>query len=458
MKKRRNKSVALGMAVMMTAALMSGCGKKATPENLLNDMMKNLEDAESVVANMKIDMEMGDDTATIGVQADLDMDLDLKKGESHGKGAIDMKMMGTNIGTEIEMYTVKEDDEYVVYTMANDQWTKEDMDDSEMDMAGEISDLADSMTVHAKSFEMSKEKVEVNGKKCFEMTGEIKGSDIAGMMESGMVNGLDSAVDEDVIKDLPLPCTIAVYEGDILPAKISFDMQDVMEKAMEEEGVDVTVCSIEVTYHEYDSVGEIEVPKDVIEKAGGEVSDDADDKDEDKKAAKPAEQSKDLGAKWDSYTVQINDKVITLPCSLADLEATGLKLDREYTPEDYVVNVGEYELAWFEDDNGNTIMADMVNMESDPKELKDCLVGAISAYSYDLEEGGLTVLFPGGITVGTKEADVLAAYGEPTDSYKDEEYGNTYYWYDEESYDNSCTVDIDVETGLVENINLQCYK
>ena len=35
MKKRRNKLVTLGMAAMMTAALMSGCGKKATPENLL---------------------------------------------------------------------------------------------------------------------------------------------------------------------------------------------------------------------------------------------------------------------------------------------------------------------------------------------------------------------------------------------------------------------------------------
>ncbi len=39
-----------------------------------------------------------------------------------------------------------------------------------------------------------------------------------------------------------------------------------MEKAMEEEGVDVSACSIEVTYHEYDSVGEIKVPNDVIEK------------------------------------------------------------------------------------------------------------------------------------------------------------------------------------------------
>ena len=63
-----------------------------------------------------------------------------------------------------------------------------------------------------------------------------------------------------------------------------------------------------MTYHEYDSVGEIKVPNDVIEKAGGEVSDDKEDKedkDDDKKADKPAEQSKELGAKWDSYTVQI---------------------------------------------------------------------------------------------------------------------------------------------------------
>ena len=178
MKKRRNKLVTLGMAAMMTAALMSGCGKKATPENLLKDMAKNMKDTESVVANMKMDMEMGDDTTTIGIQMDMDIDMDLKSGESHAKGAVDMKMMGTNVGTEIEMYTVKEKDQYIVYTMANDQWQKEEMDDSAADMAGELSDLTGSMGGHAKSFEMSKEKVEVNGEKCFEMKGEIKGSDI----------------------------------------------------------------------------------------------------------------------------------------------------------------------------------------------------------------------------------------------------------------------------------------
>ena len=85
-------------------------------------MAKNMKDTESVVANMKMDMEMGDDTTTIGIQMDMDIDMDLKSGESHAKGAVDMKMMGTNVGTEIEMYTVKEKDQYIVYTMANDQW------------------------------------------------------------------------------------------------------------------------------------------------------------------------------------------------------------------------------------------------------------------------------------------------------------------------------------------------
>ena len=42
------------------------------------------------------------------------------------------------------------------------------------------------------------------------------------MMESGMADSLGSEIDEDVIKDLELPCTIAVYEDDILPGKDFF--------------------------------------------------------------------------------------------------------------------------------------------------------------------------------------------------------------------------------------------
>ena len=59
-------------------------------------------------------------------------------------------------------------------------------------------------------------------------------------------------------------------------------------------------------------------------------------------------------------------------------EAAGVTMDREYTPEDYVVNAGEYELAWFMNDNGNEIMVDMINNTDGPLAVKDCLVGGIS--------------------------------------------------------------------------------
>ena len=54
-------------------------------------------------------------------------------------------MMGTNVGTEIEMYTVKRKDQYIVYTMANDQWQKKRWMILRQIWRGELSDLTGSM-------------------------------------------------------------------------------------------------------------------------------------------------------------------------------------------------------------------------------------------------------------------------------------------------------------------------
>lgn len=176
----------------------------------------------------------------------------------------------------------------------------------------------------------------------------------------------------------------------------------------------------------------------------------------DVKPAGPVETSDALGDSWDSYTVQINDTVVTLPCTIAELEAAGVELDREYTPEDYVVNAGEYELAWFEDAGGDCIMVSMLNPGSEPAEIKDCQVGSISADAWNLTNGSLKVIFPGGIQVGSTEADLLAAYGEADDSYEDEAYGNSYFWYGEGSNISSCNAGITPDTGLVETISIDC--
>lgn len=453
MKKRTKKLAAMGMAAVMTAALLSGCGKgtKATPENLLRDMTDNAEKIESTLMNVKFNIEMSAGTDSVLISMDMDMESTVDPEASHGKGTIDFEMSGTSFGTETEMYTVKEDDQYVTYTMMENEWTKEVTD--EEDTLGNVEGMSGSIEEYADKFQLEKGLVDVNGEECYELTGELEGDIFAEMLQSDMMDSFSGyGLDEETVADMVFPCTIDIYRNGILPARIYFDLTDTFEPMLEDSGVTASDCYIEMTFMEYDSVDEIVVPDEALN--AEESGDSTGDIGGSVKPAEPAEQSADLGDDWESYTVQINDTVVTLPCTIADLEAAGVKLDSEYTPEDYVVNAGEYELAWFMNDNGNEIMVDMINNTDGPLELKDCLVGGISVSSYDVEDGGLTVIFPGGIQIGSAGTDVLAAYGEPDDTYEDEEYGNSYYWYAEDSYYNGCTIDTEAGTGLVESMSL----
>ncbi|MDM8126590.1 DUF6612 family protein [Mediterraneibacter glycyrrhizinilyticus] len=459
--KKQKRLMALGITAAMAAGLLSGCGTKATPENLLRDMQKNAEKTESALLNFKMDIAMGDGTDDVSLGMDMNMETTTEPEASHGKGAVSISMSGMDFSVEMEMYSVQEDGEYVTYTLMEDQWTKEVSDDGEM--TGEVDSIADNVEEYADQFELAEDLVTVNDKECFELTGELDGDLFSEMMQTDMMDSLAGyGIDEEALSDMMFPCTIDIYKDSILPARLYFDMTESMAPLMEDSGVTVSECYVDMTFMEYDTVEEITVPDEAVSAAedGSDSGLDLpqDDTYEDESVvtpAEPAEQSSELGDSWESYTVQVNDTVITLPCTIADLEAAGVKMDTEYTPSDYVVNAGEYELAWFMVDSGDYIMVDMINTGSEPKEVKDCLVGSVYADAYSMTEGGLTVIFPGGIQIGTPEADLLAAYGEADNVYEDEEYGNSYYWYGDDMLVSGFNASIDPETGLVESLSIQ---
>lgn len=459
--KKQKRLMALGITAAMAAGLLSGCGTKATPENLLRDMQKNAEKTESALLNFKMDIAMGDGTDDVSLGMDMNMETTTEPEASHGKGTVSISMSGMDFSVETEMYSVQEDGEYVTYTLMEDQWTKEVSDDGEM--TGEVDSIADNVEEYADQFELAEDLVTVNDKECFELTGELDGDLFSEMMQTDMTDSLAGyGIDEEALSDMMFPCTIDIYKDSILPARLYFDMTESMAPLMEDSGVTVSECYVDMTFMEYDTVEEITVPDEAVSAAedGSDSGLDLpqDDTYEDESVvtpAEPAEQSSELGDSWESYTVQVNDTVITLPCTIADLEAAGVKMDTEYTPSDYIVNAGEYELAWFMVDSGDYIMVDMINTGSEPKEVKDCLVGSVYADAYSMTEGGLTVIFPGGIQIGTPEADLLAAYGEADDVYEDEEYGNSYYWYGDDMLVSGFNASIDPETGLVESLSIQ---
>ena len=459
--KKQKRLMALGITAAMAAGLLSGCGTKATPENLLRDMQKNAEKTESALLNFKMDIAMGDGTDDVSLGMDMNMETTTEPEASHGKGTVSISMSGMDFSVEMEMYSVQEDGEYVTYTLMEDQWTKEVSDDGEM--TGEVDSIADNVEEYADQFELAEDLVTVNDKECFELTGELDGDLFSEMMQTDMLDSLAGyGIDEEALSDMMFPCTIDIYKDSILPARLYFDMTESMAPLMEDSGVTVSECYVDMTFMEYDTVEEITVPDEAVSAAedGSDSGLDLpqDDTYEDESVvtpAEPAEQSSELGDSWESYTVQVNDTVLTLPCTIADLEAAGVKMDTEYTPSDYVVNAGESELAWFMVDSGDSIMVDMINTGSEPKEVKDCLVGSVYADAYSMTEGGLTVIFPGGIQIGTPEADLLAAYGEADNVYEDEEYGNSYYWYGDDMLVSGFNASIDPETGLVESLSIQ---
>lgn len=452
MKKKTGKLLLFGAVILTAAGITAGCRKEASPENLLGDMDKNLESAESSLCNMRFFLDLGTGTENMqSISMDIDLETIFKEGKTHGAGSTSVSVGGEQKTTDMELYSLTEDGQVVMYTGTNGTWT---MSTAETTMSDDILQMTEAFGINPGNFMLSEEPSEVNGEECFHLNGTLEGENVAGLLNSGLMSASSqTGLSEESLQSMVIPCTIDIYKNSILPAYISIDLKDTMNTLLSGNNVQVTNYYIEITYMEYDTVDEISVPDDVAAAAVSGTGTTGDTTEGQK--AEAAEASGDLGSGWTSYTVQINSKVITLPCSVSDLEAAGLSLDTEYTPENYVVNAKEYELAWFVDKSGNEIEVYFINDTDAAKEIKDCAIAGIGVYSYDVEDGALSVILPGGITIGSTVEDAKKAYGEPSDVYEDKDYGNLYYWYEGDSYFNECILSTDAESGLIDSLTIE---
>lgn len=176
------------------------------------------------------------------------------------------------------------------------------------------------------------------------------------------------------------------------------------------------------------------------------------------KEIKPAEQVSELGDNWDSYTVKINDHVIALPCEYKDFEKLGLTIDKEtgLDSEDGMVSGEGYSYGYAEDKDGNVIMAEFINPDSENKKVEECLVGGISIYDTAMDTEKLVVVFPGNVQIGTKKEEVVKKYGETEDVYESED-GDMYSWYSDDSYYSGVDASFDADSGKLTYISIRNY-
>lgn len=263
-KKQWSRFAAAGLAAVLAAGLGAGCGKKEDPETLLREMQKNTENIHSAKCSLTMDISVEDEKDSFAVAMDMDMEMTEEPYAVRGDCSVDMNISGMDLGTDMEMYQVKEGDEYVSYTLMEGMWSKSTTDGID----GKDADIFEDFGKCADLFEITDQNVTVNGKKCYEMTGNIDGAALSSLLGSDMmrsVSGVDLSSDE--LEKAKIPCTIAIYKEEILPARITIDLADAANKlalgAEEDEGF--SKCGIELTYLEFDSTDEITVPEEAIE-------------------------------------------------------------------------------------------------------------------------------------------------------------------------------------------------
>lgn len=171
----------------------------------------------------------------------------------------------------------------------------------------------------------------------------------------------------------------------------------------------------------------------------------------------PAKTVSELGDRWDSYTFQINGKVIALPCEYKELQEAGVTIDESMGTDDGgTVSAKGYSLVYFADQKGNTLSAEIINPHDEEKEVSECLVGCISLGDYDLKNDQMEVVFPGGVEIGTTEDDVVEKYGKAGDTYDDEEQVIRSWTDTEKSYAGVDTY-FDKESGKLVQIVVRNY-
>lgn len=450
MKKQRLGMAALGIASVMAIMLVSGCGIEKTMEVTIKDILNNLQSQKSLTAVFKMEMHLGEGDEEAFTTVKMELENTAEPEVSHGNGSVDIETDGTTLTTEIERYLLKEDRKYVSYALDEGGWRK-----SELNVEGQnaaIGSLLSGLKEYEDKFQLIEGKSEVNGQDCFQLEGTLNADTLENIAQLNLAEIFSGyGIDEKEIDNLVFPCVLDVYQENNLPARIYLDMEENLATMLKETGVPVGECYAELTSMEYNNVDEIAVPNDVI--SGSESN--GDEADYSVIPAKPVDINPDLGENWNSYNVQINEKVIALPCTVEKLNAAGLTLNQEDMPEDFKISANESQIAAFKDAAGNEIMAEIFNSANTEMSLDDCMIVSISVNSADIRQGGLTVLLPGGIQIGSSEEEVLATYGEPAEMYKDEEYGNTYSWYEEGSYYSGCIVDLEGGSGLIESMSIK---
>ena len=134
--------------------------------------------------------------------------------------------------------------------------------------------------------------------------------------------------------------------------------------------------------------------------------------------------SPELSGDWESFSIQINDTVYTLPVPLADFLDDGWEISVEDAGLSLAGGEGpyaSYEWEWISltNDREQTVSACVFNTTESAIPVAESTVGGIHVIYGNYDFSGTELRLPGGLMLGwSAREDVLELYGQPSDSFE----------------------------------------
>ena len=269
------------LAGILCAASFTACGGEKTGEagdakSLAAAVAENLDKIESFSGGMTMDFGASASYEESGMEANIDiamgMDLELSAtldpAATQMKGTLSFSMMGQDMETDVESYTVEEDGERVSYADSGNGWVRTVQKDAEQeDFLNE--NIYDSIAGGQAEAVLEEEEAMVNGQAAYVISSELSGSDLEDFMSESF-SGTDEMMGEDSVDwgEGAAQIKIFIYKESRLPARVQVDCRDFGRALMEASvgntpGVNIEISAFDMSlfFDEYNSVEAIQVPE-----------------------------------------------------------------------------------------------------------------------------------------------------------------------------------------------------
>lgn len=248
----KRRLLSLFTAVMMIGALFTGgCAKKVTAEDLMKTANEKMSKAESLSMEIEMNVSMYQEMlGNIDMEIGMDMDIIQETGDLY----MLMSMSILGMSQDIELYQVKNGEEYTQYMGMQGLWYRQSVG------ADEATGAMDALAPEGRNYTLAEKTETFEGREVYVVTTTMTGEEFMEYSDNELLEGMLS---EDMdLSGMNAEVKILIDKADGTITQMIMDLEGM------EAGLDEPISlSMTITYTGFDTVKEIKVPDDVVEQA-----------------------------------------------------------------------------------------------------------------------------------------------------------------------------------------------